>query len=77
MTTPQHPDVGSEGDRWSLGQLTEMYRVGPNFWQSQVTAGRLTVGADGRVANAGAGGLAAYVANATFAATLAAEPKYT
>jgi hypothetical protein len=76
MTTPKHVDVGAEGDRYSLGQLSEWFHVGPTFWSSQVTAGRLTQGADGRVANAGTGGLAAYLANPTFAATLAAEPKY-
>jgi hypothetical protein len=77
VTTPnKHVDVAAEGDRWSLGQLSEIHHVGPTFWASQVSLGRLTVGADGRVGNAGAGGLAAYLANATFAATLASEPKY-
>jgi hypothetical protein len=75
-TTPKHVDVGAEGERYSLGQLTEMFHVDSTFWPAEVTAARVTKGTDGRVALAGSGGLAAYLATPASAAILAAANKY-
>jgi uridylate kinase len=69
------PDIGAEGDRWSPGQAATAWRVNIAFINAEVTAGRLTKGADGRIPISGTGSVNAYLATPASAALLAAEPK--